>query len=471
MQELAKILKQMQADGSPNQTDMVYGEVVSVDPIEIRIDDRFTLGTDFLDMSNDVLDLTVDPPKPLMKDGDTVRLIKYSMGQRYYVVEVVGSDKAVEVITDYNDLENIPVLATANTSAQVPKEEEIKGKILLHKIAKTGNYHDLLNKPTIPNGNDYVKKSGDTMTGPLSVPSVAMSGQGTQNGGKAIMDDYSVRQWEQIPMGSDFNNYVNNGKFGISANASASTMKNIPTNTAGWLDVHSLKNYDIVAGSSSTTWANILQTYTTFGGQRFERTISSDGNGNWTYGQWNASRIALDIYPVGSVYIAVNNTNPATLFGGTWALFGQGQTLVGQDTSDADFNALLKTGGHKSLQAHTHSASTSIVANGAHTHSVSGTAASAGSHYHNEQGYYTLPDNNIGGGARQARSRFHQNSEPVDTDVPMKYGGAHTHSVSGTAASAGSHTHTASTSIGSSGGGNSQNLQPYIVVNFWRRTA
>lgn len=26
----------------------------------------------------------------------------------------------------------------------------------------------------------------------------------------------------------------------------------------------------------------------------------------------------LDVYPIGAIYMSVNNTNPATLFGGTW---------------------------------------------------------------------------------------------------------------------------------------------------------
>ena len=38
---------------------------------------------------------------------------------------------------------------------------------------------------------------------------------------------------------------------------------------------------------------------------------------------------ALGVYPVGSVYISVNNTSPAQLFGGTWERIAQGRALYG----------------------------------------------------------------------------------------------------------------------------------------------
>lgn len=64
----------------------------------------------------------------------------------------------------------------------------------------------------------------------------------------------------------------------------------------------------------------------------------------------NVSITPLDIYnlyPVGSIYISVINTNPSTYFGGTWEAFGTGRCLVGVDTSQTEFNAVLKTGGEK----------------------------------------------------------------------------------------------------------------------------
>jgi hypothetical protein len=57
-------------------------------------------------------------------------------------------------------------------------------------------------------------------------------------------------------------------------------------------------------------------------------------------------------YPVGSIYMnASNSTNPATLLGvGTWQRFGQGRVLVSQDSTDADFDTAGKTGGEKEHQ-------------------------------------------------------------------------------------------------------------------------
>lgn len=38
------------------------------------------------------------------------------------------------------------------------------------------------------------------------------------------------------------------------------------------------------------------------------------------------------LYPVGSIYMSVNNTNPGSYFGGTWVQIAQGRTIFGQGT-------------------------------------------------------------------------------------------------------------------------------------------
>ena len=60
-----------------------------------------------------------------------------------------------------------------------------------------------------------------------------------------------------------------------------------------------------------------------------------------------AADIGNALYPVGSIYMSVNNTNPSTFFGGTWVSWGAGRVPVGIDTNDTDFATVEKTGGEK----------------------------------------------------------------------------------------------------------------------------
>ena len=77
---------------------------------------------------------------------------------------------------------------------------------------------------------------------------------------------------------------------------------------------------------------------------------------------------------------------------------------------------------------------------GAHTHSISGTAASAGAHNHSVPVW--VGSGGAGAGRYVDRNEFNnaQNNNP--NGPPTTSAGAHTHTVSGTAASAGAHAHT-----------------------------
>jgi hypothetical protein len=149
------------------------------------------------------------------------------------------------------------------------------------------------------------------------------------------------------------------------------------------------------------------------------------------------------LHPVGSIYInAAVSTNPGTLLGfGTWVAFGAGQVMVGLDAGDPLFDTLQETGGSKDA---------TVVS---HTHTFSGTTGGVGDHQHNSGEADEFPYYGSTGisatGANGARSGVLSLTGPA---------GAHDHTFSGTTASTGA-------------SGTNANIQPYITVAVWRRTA
>lgn len=146
---------------------------------------------------------------------------------------------------------------------------------------------------------------------------------------------------------------------------------------------------------------------------------------------------AQALYPVGSIYINAGvTTNPATLLGfGTWVAFGAGRVMVGLNGSDTLFDALEETGGSKDavVVSHSHSAS---VSDPGHFHSTT---------LENTTGAGGTP------GAKWSALTSATQTSTANTDTK------------GTGISVGIST------TGSSG--TNANLQPYITVAMWKRTA
>lgn len=88
----------------------------------------------------------------------------------------------------------------------------------------------------------------------------------------------------------------------------------------------------------------------------------------------NHQEIFSLIYPIGSIYMSVNSTNPSLLFGGTWEEFSKGRVLIGVDTSNTTFEESEKIGGASTINLkHSHTV-------GAHTHSIPSHTHTTGSH-------------------------------------------------------------------------------------------
>ena len=143
------------------------------------------------------------------------------------------------------------------------------------------------------------------------------------------------------------------------------------------------------------------------------------------------------VYPVGSIYInATSASNPNTLLGfGTWTAFGAGRVMVGLDAADALFDTAEETGGSKDavVVSHTH---TATVTDPGHTH--------------------TSSNNNFLG-------NFSGGSQNLRNDV---------RSAGFDAVSINSNTTGISVANSTTGvSGTNANVQPFIVVRMWKRTA
>lgn len=120
------------------------------------------------------------------------------------------------------------------------------------------------------------------------------------------------------------------------------------------------------------------------------------------------------IYPVGSIYISVSDNTAQKVqnrFGGTWEAFGTGKTLVGIDANDTDFDTVEETGGEKThtlieseMPSHKHF--TSNYNGGGNVTGMATTNASP----HGSQDYWNF--NNPGNSSYTGGNQPHNNLQP-----------------------------------------------------------
>lgn len=164
------------------------------------------------------------------------------------------------------------------------------------------------------------------------------------------------------------------------------------------------------------------------------------------------------IYPVGSIYMSVNNASPATLFGGTWVqiqdkfLLASGPNYTNGNTGGSDTHRLNAN----ELPAHTHTIRE-------HAHDIgelnlykiqieqeNQVSASSPGLYINSQGSYITQRGMI---PYRAGTALSPSNEWIHTD-------------------SGQTEYAPATNTGSTGNGQAfSTMPPYLVVNVWQRTA
>lgn len=177
------------------------------------------------------------------------------------------------------------------------------------------------------------------------------------------------------------------------------------------------------------------------------------------------------IYPVGSIYMSVNDVDPAVLFGGTWEKLPAGRCLIGAgsykaiNTTDGDSDTtytLGQSGGlrairlvEKHIPSHTHSAS--IGSAGKHSHEVNICSA-------------------LDSGQPLTVIRRGTETSPWTSSYTQYCVGQSTSVRSGSyyylphTFDEPNHTHTVT--IGTTGLGSAfTSMSSYLVVNMWKRTA
>ena len=174
-------------------------------------------------------------------------------------------------------------------------------------------------------------------------------------------------------------------------------------------------------------------------GQVLKKIDNTNYNYSW---QADATGAGGEAFPVGSVFLSVINTDPATLLGyGAWTQIAGGRVLIGQTGGDTDFDTAEETGGSKT--------STALLA---HTHTQD-----AHTHIQDQHRHQTLRERSATtGGATTQIARTGDTSSTVDTAVFTEYT---------------TPTNQNATAVNqSTGSGTSFSLMnPYFVVYIWKR--
>lgn len=198
----------------------------------------------------------------------------------------------------YNDLANKPTIPTdyvkytAQTLTDAQKSQA-RSNIGAGTSNFSGNYNDLSNKPTIPtktsqltNDSNFVKSNSGTFTGNLTA------------------DNFNSRfSLQSVPYGTavgenaDLNTvtYLSVGNYYCGADAIVSTMTNVPVKRAFMMTVYSPLT-PTVDNETTGKWVYRVRKFMTYLGEEYIQSVYSGNTaGTFTYGAWQQIAHKSDI--------------------------------------------------------------------------------------------------------------------------------------------------------------------------------
>ena len=377
-----------------------------------------------------------------------LQLKKLKTDNKYKQDQIYIQDSE-EMIQNYEDIQNLKEIKQnklkAGKSININSENEISAEVDLSPYYTKNQTAKLF----IGRDETYTKEEIDERTGVNGIIAGNNISVSTENGRAKIATTIAYKLRDKAM--SIGNSILDRGT-SVGVNASA-TGEN-----------------SVALGADSVA---TLQNQVSVGNDTIKRIISNvadgiEANDAVTVGQLNKklsstldqlNRLAGQLYPVGSIYMNVNNVEPSAIFGGSWERMPSGRMLV---NSGDGFN-LGQVGGEKE-----HRLTEDELAS--HSHDV----------------------NNINGNTTSTAKlvgKFSSSIRPNGdiTDVPYRNGFGIVskeseygiHAKDGGNSSPGrnyvidaSHNHTINLNINMLPSGKNQphnNMPPYIVVNMWKR--
>lgn len=197
------------------------------------------------------------------------------------------------------------------------------------------------------------------------------------------------------------------------------------------------------------------------------------------YKQASLDDLKKALFPIGSVYITMTNTNPGTFLGGTWQQIAGGRTLIGASASyvagtmgGTETQDITLTSAN--IPSHTHTVTVTQDSAGAHSH-TRGTMNITGSllvRNNRNSGYAAGPGPT--GAFTEGSTKYRSEGNADDNMNDKVYNFDASRSWSGSTSSVAAHSHNVKVSVANTGSGNSfsiSHVQPYLVCYFWQKVA